>query len=98
MEPNQPAPAFVITCDVGGITQPDIHTIDALARLELLARRLDATIRIEHACKPLVDLIVFAGLADVLVIVRSGVEVDRQVEEREVLGPDEEVHGGDGAA
>ncbi len=98
MEPNHPAPAFVITCDVGRITQPDLRTIDALARLELLARRLDATVRIEHACEPLVDLIVFAGLDDVLVIVRSGVEADRQIEEREVLRPDEEVHGGDGAA
>ena len=80
------------------VREPDARTLDALARLQLTARRLGASIRVLHADPALVDLIRLAGLADVLSIVDSGVEVDRQVEEREKVRVDEEVHRGDGAA
>ena len=71
--------------------------LDTLARLELVARRFGATIRLRNAGDALVELIAWAGLADVLEVEQSGVEMDRQVEEGEELGVDEEVHRGDGA-
>lgn len=90
---------IVIGCDVSGITEPDALVLDTLARLELVARRFGATIRLHNASAALVDLIAWAGLAGVLEVAveASGVEMDRQVEEGEEFGVDEEVHRGDGA-
>jgi hypothetical protein len=92
---------LVIACDVSEFAAPDEPLLDTLARLQLTARHFGATIRLHNACRLLVDLIDIAGLADVLVVApedRSGVEMERKTEDREQLGPDEEVLGGDGAA
>jgi hypothetical protein len=88
---------LVVACDMSTFTKPDEVTLDTLARLQLAARRLGATIRIHNACPLLVDLIEIAGLADVLVVVESGVEVEGETEQREELWVDEEVLRGDGA-
>jgi hypothetical protein len=88
---------IVLDLDVSGINEPDALVLDALARLEIVARRYGATLRLRRASDALTDLIECAGLAGVLEIERSGVEVDRQVEEGEQRGIDEEVHPGDGA-
>jgi hypothetical protein len=94
--PLDPGP---IACDVGSLVEPDQRALDSLARLQLTARRLGTTIQLHHASRALIDLIELAGLADVLVVVSVGpdVEVDREVEETEQLGVDEEVHRGDGS-
>lgn len=84
-----------IDIDVSRIAEPDEPVLDALARLQLTARRLGVAIRLHNACPLLVDLIDIAGLADVLVVTASDVEVDRQVEEREEVGIDEVVLRGD---
>jgi len=97
VEPREPAPAVVIDLDVSRIGEPDEVVLETLARLQLTARRLGATVRLRNASPALADLIECAGLADVLVRAESGVEVDRQIEEREQVGVDEEVHPGDGA-
>ena len=91
------APAGPLVCDVSQITEPDLLALDVLACLQLTARRLGVSIRLHNAGADLVDLLVLAGLADVLVVGGSGVEPDRKVEEREEVGIDEEVHRGDGA-
>jgi STAS domain len=83
---------IVIVCDVSAITEPDDATVDALARLQLEARRLGASIELQHASARLIDLLVLVGLDDVLPL---GVAVHGQVEEGEVVGIDEEVHPGD---
>src|SRR3954468_22906832 len=92
---GSPNRAHMVVCDVRGILHPDQPTLDGLARLGLTARRHGATLRLQNACPALVDLIVWAGLADVLVVVGpeggSGVEVQGEVEEREEAGVDEEV-------
>ena len=85
-----------IVIDVSRIAAPDAPALDTLARLQLLALRMDATIQIRNACPRLVDLIDIAGLADVLVV--TSVEVNGKVEEREEIGVDEEVLRDDGAA
>jgi hypothetical protein len=99
VEPAPPPPrrSIVVVCDVSQIVDPDRPALEALARLQLTARRLGVTIQLQNACPVLVDLIALAGLTDVLVVADSGVEVDRQVEEREEVGIDEEVHRGDHA-
>ena len=87
----------VIACDASAIAYPDEGTLETLARLQLAAHRLGTSIRLYNACPLLVDLIEVAGLADVLVVVRSGVEMDGQAEQREQLWIDEEVLRGDRA-
>jgi hypothetical protein len=41
-------------------------TLDALARMRLVARRRDAIMRIEHASSELRDLAALAGLDEIL--------------------------------
>lgn len=91
------APAGPFVCDVSQITEPDELALEVLARLQLTARRLGVSIRLHNAGAALVDLLILAGLSDVLVVAESGVEPDRKVEEREEVGVDEEVHRGDDA-
>ncbi len=57
--------ADVALCDVAGV-EPDAVTVDALARLQLAARRLDCQVRLRHASDALLDLLTFMGLRDVL--------------------------------
>ena len=86
-----------LACDVGHVTEPDELALEALARLQLTAQRLGVSIRLLNAGPALVDLLALAGLSDVLVVAESGGEPDREVEEREEVGVDEEVHRSDGA-
>jgi ABC-type transporter Mla MlaB component len=52
-------------CDVAGV-RPDAVTVDALAQLQLAARRSGCRVRFENASPELCDLIAFMGLRDVL--------------------------------
>jgi len=58
--------ADIALCDVSGI-QPDAVTVDALARLQLAARRNGCRVRLRHASHELLELVAFMGLRDVLV-------------------------------
>lgn len=56
-----------VHCDVSGVgVGVDAVTVDALARLQLAARRQGCRVRLRHASGDLRDLVVFMGLADVL--------------------------------
>jgi ABC-type transporter Mla MlaB component len=57
---------------------PDVATVDALARLQLAARRAGGRLRLRKAPDELVELITFCGLDEAL-----GVDPGRQTEERE---------------
>jgi ABC-type transporter Mla MlaB component len=57
--------APVALCDVTGV-DVDAVTIDALARLQLAARRRSCRVRLRHASEELRDLVAFMGLEDVL--------------------------------
>jgi ABC-type transporter Mla MlaB component len=59
------AGASVALCDVAGIAA-DAVTVDALARLQLAARRHGCLIRLRGASRDLRDLVAFMGLRDVL--------------------------------
>ena len=74
----RPARADRIACDLGTLTRPDLQTVDALARLALLAGRLDCRLELRHASAAVRELIVLAGLTDVLPCAAdSSVEVRR---------------------
>ena len=55
----------VALCDVSGV-DPDGVTVDALARLQLAARRHGCQVRLRHASSELLELLAFMGLRDVL--------------------------------
>lgn len=57
--------AEVVVCDVRGLAA-DARSVDALARLQLAARRLGCRIRLRRASRELDDLLAFLGLAAVV--------------------------------
>jgi ABC-type transporter Mla MlaB component len=57
--------ADVVLCDVSGV-EPDAVTVDALARLQLAARRHACQVLLRNASDELVSLVAFMGLGDVL--------------------------------
>ena len=67
-----------IVCDVDGIVEADATTVDALARLQLAAKRSGFRLRLRNPPRELTELLLLTGLAEVL-----GVEPRRQAEERE---------------
>jgi hypothetical protein len=81
-----------IDCDVSALGA-DIAVIDALARLQVGAKRLGLELRLRGASNELQQLAAFAGLGEVL-----GIETCGQAEEREErLGIEEEGELGDPA-
>lgn len=72
-------------CDVHELVGADAVAVDALARLELTARRLGRRIRVRGASSALAGLVCFCGLSWVLQVgeVESGIEPERQTEHRE---------------
>lgn len=73
-----------LTCDVRSIADPDAVTVDALARLQLTARRLGRHVMVEHASPALRELLALMGLSGVVPLSEpSGLEAGRQTEERE---------------
>jgi ABC-type transporter Mla MlaB component len=91
--------ADLLVCDVRSILRPDASTIEALARLQLTARRLGRKVTLRDAGEALQELLALMGLTDV-VPVFAGLPVDakRQSEDREqVRGIQEEADPGDPA-
>jgi hypothetical protein len=60
--------------ELEGPGAPDLGAVDDLARLALLAKRLDAHLRLAQVTPQLADLLELAGLPEL------GVEVERQPE------------------
>ena len=54
----------VALCDVSGV-EPDAVTVDALARLQLAARRQGCKVQLRNASDELLELVAFMGLEDV---------------------------------
>jgi len=84
-----------VLCDVGALDEPDAITMDALARLELTARRLGHRVELRRTCEELEDLPALSGLREVLTgggaVVGSAVEAWGEPELREQpLGIEEE--------
>lgn len=57
-------------CDVTGV-EPNAATVDALARLQMAAKRRGCRVHLHNASDELMELVAFMGLEDVLVEVRG---------------------------
>ena len=51
-----------VVCDLSRVARPDAATVEALARLQLEARRLGRRLIFRDACGELRDLVAFVGL------------------------------------
>jgi ABC-type transporter Mla MlaB component len=87
--------APLVICDVGAVGDPDAATVDALARLQLTARRLGRQIVLRHACDELRQLLFLVGLSDVVPLA-GGPQPGGKGEEREqTRGVEKRVDPGD---
>jgi ABC-type transporter Mla MlaB component len=80
LEDGQIATAF---CDVDRLVASDLVTVDALARLQLAARRLGCGVRLRDAPLDLQDLLACLGLDGVVPRGDLRVESRREPEQRE---------------
>jgi len=89
----------VVVCDVRAVAA-DAATVNALACLQLTARRLGGRIRLHRASPELDRLLGFFGLTEVFAVGRKlCVQAQRQTEEREhPCRVEEGVDGGDPTA
>ncbi len=98
--------AGIVRCDVSACTEIDELTLDVLARLQLVARRLGTSVQLHNARTRLLDLLALVGLSDVLPAIEARgpeaepaewlrLDADRQAEQREQVRVDEEVEGCD---
>ncbi len=84
----------VATWPLTGEGRPDLSAVDALARLELAAKRMGCSIVVREAHAELCDLLELAGLADLLEGARKpscGLQVGGQAEGGEELRVEEVV-------
>jgi hypothetical protein len=58
-------PRDVVECDVRDVP-PDAVTVEALARLQLIAHRNGCTIRLRNASAELLEVVALMGLGDTL--------------------------------
>jgi ABC-type transporter Mla MlaB component len=92
--------AELVVCDVSALLDPDATVVEALARLQLTARRLGHQIQLLHACDALLELLTLTGLRDVFPLCAElSLEPGRQAEERKQgRGVEEETDPGDSPA
>jgi ABC-type transporter Mla MlaB component len=55
-----------VLCEVGPQVAPDGVAVEALARLQLVARRRGLRVALRHASRDLVDLLALAGLTEIV--------------------------------
>ena len=67
-----------LECDVGEVGHPDLRTVEALARVGLIARRLGTGIRLRGASAEMLDLLAFCGLPVELVLEGEGEPEERE--------------------
>ena len=87
---SAPSRRSTIPCDVRA-APADARVLDALARLQLEARRVGLEIRLRGASSALLELLEFAGLGEVLRVEAGGEPEERE----ERLGVEKERELGD---
>ena len=70
-----------LECDVAAVRRPDLTTVEALARVELTARRQGSGIRLRGASVDLLELLALCGLP-----LESVLEAKLEPEHREEAG------------
>ena len=87
--------APLVICDVGELEGPDVVAVDALARLQLTARRLGRQIRLRHACDELRELLALVGLSDVVPLTEGSQPGGKAEERKQSRGVEPRVDPGD---
>jgi STAS domain len=83
-----------LECDVASLDAPDLVAVEALARIELTARRLGSSLRLRGPSVELLELLALCGLPLAVVL-----EPEREAEHREeARGVQEERDPGDPVA
>jgi ABC-type transporter Mla MlaB component len=59
-------PGCRVACDVASLVDADLGTLDALARLQLTAARLGASVRLRDPPSALREMLALSGLGDVV--------------------------------
>jgi hypothetical protein len=86
----------LFVCDVGALVEPDVAAVEALARLQLAARRSGCRIRLYDVPPQLGGLLELMGLGDIFPPGASTTEAWRKPEQGEQsLGVEEEADPGD---
>ena len=89
----QQSGTVVVVCEVGAIENPDLATVDVLARLFVTARRLGGRMLMRGVGDALTEMLEFVGLGSLLA--GSDVEPRGQAEQGEqALGIEKERHPG----
>ncbi|WP_223281328.1 STAS domain-containing protein [Streptomyces antnestii] len=89
------APGRHVVCDVSAVSSADLATVDALARMQLAARRAGSGLRLRDPSPALSALLQLVGLPGLGGLV---IEMGRQPEQREIAGGVQEaVESGDPA-
>jgi ABC-type transporter Mla MlaB component len=70
--------ATIIDWDLSALRHVDASTVDALARLQLAARRSGASIRLRNVTPALRQLVDFMGLSEVLCVEPGGKAEQRE--------------------
>lgn len=78
--------ADLVVCDVGALADPDAASLDALCRLQLIARRLGRRAQALDTRGELQDLLVFTGLSGAVPCDDLDLEPIGQPEQREQAG------------
>jgi len=58
--------ADILVCDVGAVVHADLAAVDALARVQLVARRRGCRMVLQRASLELRELLAYAGLTEAL--------------------------------
>ena len=59
----------LVLCDVARLASADLVAVDALARLQLVARRCDSRLCLLHAPPELCELVALLGMCDALPVI-----------------------------
>jgi anti-anti-sigma regulatory factor len=85
-----------VICEAPDTTDADVTTVDAVVRLQLVARRHGCSLSLRHPSRQLLDLLRLAGLTDVVVVDPPLLpELERQSEQGEKTPVDKVVEPGD---
>lgn len=86
------SPGRAIECDVAALVDPDIGTVDALARVLLTVKRLGGALTLRGTSARLEELLTLTGLEEVLLRLEAVGEPEQR---EEPLGVEEEADAGD---
>lgn len=88
-----------VACDLGGLREPDLGTVDELAQLHMAAGKLGCHLVIRTASSGLRELVALMGLTDTLLVaealplhVRGATGSRGKAEQREQAGGVQEEH------